>query len=430
MNYKKFSGAASAALMIVIAILILAPCTLAASKYKTLYMFRGGKDGSTPMSGLVFDSSGALYGETYVGGSGTCLGQGCGVIFKLTPNANGSWTKRVIHRFNGKDGSNPGGGALIFDGQGNLYGTAWIGGKGDCNGYGCGVVFELIPNADGSWKEKVLHWFTGTVGVNPNNTLTFDTAGNLFGTTSDWSFSFTGPGVIFELTPNSNGTWTESVLHTFDYTGGDDPAAGAVFDPAGNFYGTTIQGGAYGEGVIYQMTPNSDGTWTEKVLYSFTGGQDGWRPQPGVIRDAAGNLYGVTLFGSNPGCFDGFGCGTVFKLAPNQDGTWTESTLYAFKGGNDGGNAWAGLTLDGAGNLYGTTDQAGADGCGVVFKLTPTSKGPWKEKVLRTFWDKPACGSYGTLILDSAGNLYGTTPGDNRMKAGATNFGTVFEITP
>ncbi len=425
MNHKKFLGAASAALMIVVAIFMLAPGAQAQTKYKTLFKFKGGKDGNQPQSGLVFDTAGNLYGTTYVGGSGTCLGQGCGVVFRLTPNTNGSWTERVIHRFNGKDGSNPGGGALIFDGQGNLYGATFIGGKGDCNGYGCGVAFELIPNADGSWKEKVLHWFTSAVGVDPVATLIFDTAGNLYGTTTDWSFSFTGPGVIFELTPNSNGTWTESVLHTFDTTDGYNPGAGVVFDPAGNFYSTTLYGGTYGEGVIYQMTPNSNGTWTENVLYSFTGGQDGWRPQPGVIRDAAGNLYGVTLFGSNSGCFDGFGCGTVFRLAPNQDGTWTESTLYAFKGGKDGGNPWAGLALDGAANLYGTTDQAGAYGCGVVFKLTPTSHGPWKEKVLQTFANKPACGSLGTLILDSAGNLYGTTPGD-----GSTTFGSVFEITP
>jgi len=370
MNYKKFSVAASAALAIVIVITLLTPGAWAQSKYKTLYKFKGGKDGNAPMSGLVFDTAGNLYGTTYQGGDSRCsrqpYSQGCGVIFKVTPNANGSWTEQVIHRFNGKDGSNPGGGAgdvLILDGQGNLYGTTWLGGKGNCDGYGCGVAFELIPNADGSW--------------------------------------------------------TESVLHTFDTTDGACSAAGVIFDPAGNLYSTTLWGGAYGGGVVYQLTPNSDGTWTENVLYNFTGGNDGRRPQPGVIHDAAGNLYGVTIFGGANGW------GTVYQVAPNQDGSWTQSTLYTFKGGNDGGNAWTNLTFDGAGNLYGTTKNAGAYGCGVVFKLTPTSNGLWKEKVLHTFDDKPGCGSFGTLIFDSAGNLYGTTVGD-----GTTTFGSVFEITP
>jgi uncharacterized repeat protein (TIGR03803 family) len=426
MNHKKFLGASSAALLIVIVIFTLAPGTLAQSKFKTLYKFKGGKDGNAPMSGLVFDTAGNLYGTTYQGGDSRCsrqpYSQGCGVIFKVTPNANGSWTERVIHTFNGKDGSNPGGGAgdvLILDGQGNLYGTTWLGGKGNCDGYGCGVAFELIPNADGSWKEKVLHWFTGDVGVSPNAPLIFDAAGNLYGTTCDLPFTKSGPGVVFKLAPNTDGSWTESVLHTFDTTDGACSAAGLIFDPAGNLYSTTLWGGAYGGGVVYQLTPNSDGTWTEKVLYSFTGGQDGSRPQPGVIRDSAGNLYGVTIFGG------AYGWGTVFKLAPNQDGTWTQSTLYAFKGRNDGGNPWASLTFDGAGNLYGTTNGAGAYGCGVVFKLTPTSSGPWKEEVLHTLMDKPGCESFSTLILDSAGNLYGTTAGD-----GTKTFGSVFEITP
>jgi hypothetical protein len=265
MNYKKFSGAASAALMIVIAVLILAPGALAQSKYKTLYKFKGGADGNQPATGLVFDTAGNLYGTTDQGG-GQCSSQyfqGCGVVFKLTPNANGSWTKRVIHRFSGKDGLEASGAdGLILDSQGNLYGATFIGGKGNCNGFGCGVAFELIPNEDGSWKEKVLHYFTGDVGVNPGSSLISDVAGNLYGTTADWSWSFTGPGVVFKLTPNSDGSWAESVLHTFDTTDGFNPGAPVIFDPAGNLYSTTLYGGAYGEGVIYQMTPNSDGTWT------------------------------------------------------------------------------------------------------------------------------------------------------------------------
>jgi uncharacterized repeat protein (TIGR03803 family) len=369
------------------------------------------------------DTAGNLYGTTLGGGNDGCMGQagpGCGVVFKLTPNANGSWAEKAIHRFSGKDGSSPQyGGSLTLDGQGNLYGTTFIGGKGDCNGYGCGVAFELIPQANGSWEEKVLHYFTGNVGVNPQNSLIFDTAGNLYGTTGDWSYGFTGPGTVFKLSPNADGSWTKSTLHSFNSTDGYNPNSGLVRDPAGNLYGTTFLGGAYDGGVVYQLTPNSDGTWTENLLYSFTGGQDGSRPAASLILDAAGNLYGAAIVGGANGW------GTVYKLAPNQDGSWTQSILYAFKGGNDGGYPVASLTFDGVGGLYGPTSAAGAGGCGVVFKLTPTSNGPWQENVLHSFVNKPGCNPQGSLVFDAAGNLYGPTEGD-----GTTTHGSVYEITP
>jgi uncharacterized repeat protein (TIGR03803 family) len=192
-----------------------------------------------------------------------------------------------------------------------------------------------------------------------------------------------------------------------------------IFDPAGNLYGATDWGGQYGEGVIFQLTPNADGGWTENVLYNFTGSSDGGRAQVRPIRDSAGNLYGETTFG-------GLGYGVIWKLAPNSDGSWTESTLYTFKGGRDGADPWGtSLALDSAGYVYGTTDKGGADDCGVVFKLTPTTNGPWKETVIHTFMDHPGCGSFGDLIFDGSGNLYGTTYGD-----GSKTFGSVYEITP
>ena len=415
MNYKRFLGAASAALMIVIAVsLVLAPLAWAQSTYKTLYKFKGGKDGNQPIAGVVLDQTGNLYGTTQLGGS-----YGHGTVFQLKPNTSGGWKKTMLHSFTGKDGSNPYF-DLMLDAQGNLYGTTIFGGKGHCNGHGCGIAFELIPGTNGRWKEKVLSYFSGNVGVNPAGGLIFDKTGNLYGTTTDWSYSYTGPGTVFTLTANSDGSWTKSTLHTFDETDGYNPSVGLIFDPVGDLYSTTDFGGDNGEGVVFQLTPNSDGTWSESVLYSFTGASDGWRPQGRPVRDSAGNLYGVTTFGGQADC------GVVWELTPNSDGSWTESTAHTFTGGKDGCNPWGtSLVLDGMGNLYGTTNAGGAQGCGVVFKLIPNSNGGWKETLIHTFVDHPGCDSFSSLIFDAAGNLYGTTGGD-----GSTTFGSVFEITP
>jgi uncharacterized repeat protein (TIGR03803 family) len=422
MNYKKFSGAASAALMIVIAILMLAPDSGAQSEYKTLYKFKGGKDGNGPQAGLVFDMAGNLYGTTESGGANKA-----GTVFKLTPTSAGGWTESVVYSFcsqsNCPDGKNPVAG-LIFDAGGNLYGTASGGKNGQYCYDGCGVVFELTPATSGGWTENVLYSFTGGAdGADSFAALVFDTAGNLYGTT--WqgahitSFCYDGCGVVFELTPGSNG-WTESVLHTFmgGLDGSSSWAAPLIFDSAGNLYGEAWNAGKYGYGNAFKLTPNGDGTWTEQVLHQFKGGQDGAEPQGGLTFDSAGNLYGVTR-----NYWSGYGI--VFKLTPNSDGTWTKYTLHHFTGGKDGGNPWAGLTLDQSGNLYGTTISGGAYGYGVVFKLTPTSTGGWTYSVLHSFRDAPGADPRGDLIVDGSGNLYGTTYGD-----GSKTFGSVFEITP
>lgn len=173
------------------------------------------------------------------------------------------------------------------------------------------------------------------------------------------------------------------------------------------------------------MTPTRDGTWTESVLHSFNGA-DGYLPLDGLIFDKAGNLYGTTNSGGSADS------GAVFKLTPKQDGTWTESVLYSFTGSKDGGNPWAGLIFDARGNLYGTTISGGkpncngySSGCGVVFKLTPHPNGTWNETVLHNFADNPGIGPWDGLVFDAAGHLYGTTTGD-----GKRSFGTVFEVTP
>jgi len=414
MNYKRFLGAASAALMIIVAIFVLASAAGAQVKYKTLHRFTGGKDGNAPYAGLVFDAAGNLYGTTYLGGA-----HGYGTVFKLTHNPNGTWTESVLHSFaGGAEGSYPYA-AVIFDAAGNLYGTA-----SDGIPYGPGAVFKLTPNADGTWTETVIHAFTD--GDLPLSPLVFDAQGNLYGTT-DWS----NWGFVYKLTPNSDGTWTESLPYSFKGPpdDGGHPQTSMIFDAAGNMYGTTFWGGSgkcvtNGCGTVFKLSPNSDRTWTESVLHSFAGDRDGANPPESLVFDALGNLYGATVYGTYYQSCGNKMCGTVFELTPNSDGTWTENILHGFTGGKDGGNPNGYLVFDAAGNLYGTAGSGGA-GYGVVFKLTPNSNGGWKETVLHGFKDTPGAYPSSGLIFDGAGNLYGTTVGD-----GAKTFGSVFEITP
>jgi uncharacterized repeat protein (TIGR03803 family) len=429
MNHKRFLGAATAALMIVIVILMLVPGAGAASKYKVLHKFAlNGKDGKLPLAGLILDVAGNLYGTTYIGGA-----YGYGVVFRLSPNGDGSWAESVVHSFTaGADGGFPWAG-LVFDQAGNLYGTTGGGGNSSCSfDHGCGVVFELAPNADGSWTESVLYTFTGgSDGEYPRVGLIFDQAGNLYSTTADGGAY--GYGVVFMLAPNADGCWTESVLHSF--TGGSDgkyPGAGLIFDAAGNLYGTTQSGGnlsycgGQGCGVVFRLTPNSDGSWKEKVLHQFTGGKSGSGPS-GLILDAAGNLYSTAGGGA-------YGAGVAFRLAPNSNGGWKEKVLHQFTGGKDG-NGPSGLTLDPSGNLYGTTHSGGnsvcyfGSGCGVVFMLTADSNGGWHEKPLHAFKNNPGAFPDAGVILDGAGNLYGTT---SNYASGECEgaCGSVFEVTP
>lgn len=341
---------------------------------------------------------------------GTTNGGGAhkaGTVFELTPAATGGWTESVLYSFTGgADGANPQAG-LIFDQSGNLYGTA---GNGGADGFG--AVFELTQKSSG-WIETVLYSFTGGAdGAGPLASLIFDGSGNLYSTT--WGGGAYGGGVVFELTPTSTG-WNESVLYTF--TNGSD--AGLIFDSAGNLYGVTWYGGTYGWGTVFKLAPNSDGSWTESVLHEFKGDKDGAHPRARLIFDSAGNLYGTAAneYAS--------GFGIVFKLVPNSDGTWTKHTLHQFTGGKDGANPRADLTFDSAGNLYGVAYDGGAYGYGTVFKLKATSTGGWIFHVLHAFKDPPGGYPWGGLIIDGSGNIYGTTYGD-----GSKTFGSVFEITP
>ncbi len=400
---------------------------------------------------LLMDAAGNLYGTTTYGGIHGCYDYyqdtGCGTVFKLSPSQDGSWTEKVLHSFgNGTDGTYPYGG-LIFDAAGNLYGTTSQGGIHSCDWMGCGTVFELSPNQDGSWTEKVLHSFgDGTDGAHPYASLIFDAAGNLYGTTSAGGIhnncAYGTCGTVFELSPREDGRWTERVLHSFDTDRyGFSPSASLVLDAAGNLYGTA-GGGDVGYGTVFELSPNQDGSWTDLVRHNFgRGGEDGGGPMGNLIIDDAGNLYGTT---SGGGIHDG---GTAFELSPTGgNGLWTETVLHGFGNGQgtDGAGPAAGLIFDGAGNLYGTTSGGGIhqtcpslppfNRCGTVFELSPRQDGGWTETVLHSFDGTDGADPAAGLIFDAAGNLYSTTAGGGIHQCsnnwGTFGCGTVFKIRP
>ena len=367
------------------------------------YSFVGGTtDGFGPEAGLMMDDAGDLYGTTVGGGA-----NGEGTVFKISA----SGTESVVHSFAGgtTDGSGPYAG-LIMDSAGNLYGMTMYGGANSG-----GTVFKI--SVDGT--ESVLYSFpagsfsipavTTTVGgtwiAGQYGGLVMDSSGNLYGVTNAGGTS--NNGMVFKI----SAAGTESVVYSFmgGTTDGSDPEAGLIMDSAGNLYGTTFGAGAAGAGTVFKITSGG----TETILHSFAGGTtDGLEPRASVVMDSAGNLYGTTLAGGMKGD------GTVFKLSP----TGTETILHSFTGGtSDGSGPLAGLIIDNAGNLYGTTPSGGTKGDGTVFKVSPTGT----ETVLYSFAGGPTDGAnpVGNLVMDSAGNLYGTT-----TYGGANGGGTVFKI--
>lgn len=446
----------------VVATLILAASALAHDSETILYNFTGSGSGALAGEHFVFDSAGNLYGTTEVGGnnSNICAAYtgdvGCGVVFKLTPTKDGPWTETVLYTFTGgADGAVPIGG-VVLDSAGNLYGTTHFGGdetSPNCLGSsgaghppGCGVVYKLTPAESGPWTQTVLYTFTaGSDGAFPWAGVILDSSGNVYGTTVTGGHAFScnagggGCGVVFKLTPTDKGPWTESILHAFTgHADGNQLLGGLTFDAGGNLYGVTYEGGDTsvscfgpnypGCGTVFQLTPNSSGPWTETVLHRFTGGTDGATPLFNVILDSSGNVYGTTIYGGDltaRNCPGGYGndspagCGVVFELT---QGTWEETVLYAFAGGSAGQVGLSQLVLDSAGNLYGTTADGGDfapqecqstysffSGCGVVFKLTRADTAPWAETVLFAFDGADGGNAESNLAFDSSGNLYGMT---------------------
>ena len=276
-------------------------------------------------------------------------------------------------------------GPLVADAQGNLYGTAFNGGvaprhDNSCweTRNGCGLVFKLTSNGSGGWDFSVIHEFQGLPNdaEDPTEVLAIDKAGNIYGTT----YYGPGSGSVYELSPTGTGTYTEKVLYSF--TGGTDGnlPTGVLVDGAGNLYGTTTNGGAYNEsGVAWELSPDGSGGWTEQTLHSFGNGNDGQDPRSALTMDAAGNLFGTTSGGgANRG-------GTVFELSPAAGGGWTETVLYSFGLRGDGCYPYGRITIDAAGNLYSTTQQVcDGSGYGTVFELSPSSGG-YTEKIIHHF---------------------------------------------
>jgi uncharacterized repeat protein (TIGR03803 family) len=368
--------------------------------YKVIHSFTAkGKDGASPYGGPVLDRLGNLYGSTYTGGF-----YGAGSVYELSPNGNG-WKYKSLYSFTGElDGDGPGFGTLARHG-GALYGTTEGGGY-------FGVAFKVGPckNKD-TCPEKVMHSFgQGTDGQEPIGGVVFDKAGNFYGTTLLGGAY--GNGTVYEVTHAG----VESILYSF--AGGTDavnPGSGVTFDSQGNLYGTTSFGGANGVGAVYELSPSGSG-WTETVLYSFQGLDDGQNPLGGVILDKAGNIYG--------GTFDGGvnGGGTVYELSPS-NGAWTLTVLYSFTGGY--GGPYNKLAFDTKGNLYGATEGEGANGLGLVFKLTPAN-GEWEFTDLYDFVGGNKGGEpYGAVAVDKQGNIFGTAD-----LGGKDNQGVIFEIIP
>ncbi len=328
--------------------------------HTVLYDFTGGADGGEPYKGVTLDAQGNLYGTAVTGGGGACEG-GCGVVYKLTKSGS-SWTQSVIYAFQGgADGYGPGAG-VTFDRHGNLYGMTPTGGA-----YGVGTIYRLKPNAGGTYSFGVVHAFTGGKdgGSGSAGRLIPDQAGNFYGVaTTGGAF---GSGTAFELTP-VQGKWRLKTLYSFK--GQPDagfPYGSLIFDRVGNLYGTTYYDGANDLGSVYELSPRATGEWKERVIHNFTGGTDGNSPISNLVSDAAGNLYGTTSEGGAPSC----GCGTIFKLTPGGHGTWTESNVYSFQGPPDGAFVYNGMVADRAGNLYGATVHGGVDNEGAIYNFIP-----------------------------------------------------------
>jgi uncharacterized repeat protein (TIGR03803 family) len=376
---------------------------------KIIYSFTGSTDGYSPQGGLLL-AKGNLYGVTEEGGA-----NGAGTVFELSPGSGGTWTKTELYSFTfiGGDVALPTSN-LVLDAKGNLYGLAPLGGAN-----GAGGIFELSPGSNGTWTEKVIYSFTGgTDNVSFESSLIIDSGGDLYGylgaaVLSNGTSTFGG---VFELESGSNGTWTEKILHSF--SGGDDgiaPYGGMlVLDSSGDVLGMA-SGGSHDYGVVFELVRGAAGSWTEKVLHVYKGGADGSYGYGGPMAiDAAGNVFGTSTW-------------SVLEFIPGSNGTWTEKILHNFAGGRDGAYPDAGLTLGSSGNLYGTTNQGGAH-YGTVFELIPGSNGTWSERILHRFTPSTGDGFYpadSPVVVDGQGNVYGTM-----SSGGTSNYGVVFEVTP
>jgi len=372
--------------------LLLTSPVLSQVNHQVIYSFASpGPQGYYPYTPLVY-RAGKFFGTTNNGGQEQC---NCGVIFELAPKTGGGWNYKVLHTFQSTpDGANPAWN-IVFDSTGNLYGTAPFAGA-----FGHGAVYELSPSANGSWTYSILYNFATTGDARYPGGLTIDAAGNLYGAGGGGANE---AGAIFELSHGAGGAWTESVIYNFIGTGdGSGPNANWSLDALGNLYGTTGGGGANSLGTVFKLTPGIGGEWTETTLFS---------PDVSLgiaitqTLDDAGNIYCTTFPGNGV-----TNLGAVFELTPNSDGTWSNTTLHTFVKSKGGEWPKGALTLSANGTLYGTTQDGGANGLGTIYALKPGSGGTWMFNDIYSFAGGTADGGLPLVgVTLENGSLYGTT---------------------
>lgn len=397
-----------------IALLTLAAATVPAASqtFKVLYTFPA-SDYAHVTGPLAVGSDGSLYGASSFGGL-----NGRGFIFQLLrpTQPGGAWTEVDIYDFYSLTDGNPNIG-LAIDKGGNLYGATQNGGIVSlCNGQGCGTVYKLHPPASpgSAWTKRIMHAFVGgTDGLLPYAPPIVDKLGIVYGTTNEGGVQL--GGTVYLIAPSGNG-WTESVIYNLGASAanGADASTALTSDSLGNLYDTTSFGGVNGGGTVFELSPLANGAWQESVLYSFNQ-QDGFTSS-GPVLDASGNIYGTTIGGAP--LYNGL----IYQLNPPNAGTnsWQMQTIWGFTGAGTGASPNA-LSLDpSTGALYGTTQNSGQFGCGVLFELAPPAAGggSWGYSVIHRFSNAVGCTPLGSLVRDPQGNFYGATSS------------TVFEVTP
>lgn len=410
--------------------LLFALTTANAQTYSVIHAFSGGADGALPLSGLTMDRAGNFYGTAASGGNTSLMcvqdaWSGCGTIYKLMKHGS-QWITSPLYQFRGApDGSSPWGRVTIGP-DGAIYGTTQIGGTGSCTTYGagCGTIFVLRPPASVCssttcpWHETVLYSFdtdlSGSHGAYPTAEVVFDSAGNFYGTTSQGGAY--GGGVAYKMTKTADG-YSYSIIHSFNASNdGWLIYGGLVMDQAGDLYGVASNGRAS----IFELSPSGSG-WTETILHTLArDGSEGSGPSSTLLMDQAGSLYGTTVAGGPSGSN-----GTAFMLT-QIGGAWSFSLLTGLPCGNcfpESGGSYASLSMDSVGNLYGTTRGNGSVGAGSAFKLIPAA-GSYSYHSLHDFTASgDGSDPYSNLVLDANGNLFGTT------SAGTPGVGVVFQIT-
>jgi len=410
MHTKRFRFFLTGAFVALFAAASVVGAAAAAGTHQVVYNFTGGNDGGNAATDLVFDSNGNAYGTTVVGGV-----SGCGTIFKATP-AQGQWVVQTLWSFSCfNDGKNPHGGVTL-DGAGNIYGTTVAGGSGGiCDGDGCGVVFRLGHGG----AMRTIYNFTGQLdGFGPGGRVVFDRSGNLYGTTPDGGKN--GMGVVYQLSFRQN-HWKQTVIHAF--TGRNDGSTGSLgpllIDTNGTIFGIAELGGAYQAGTAYKITPGAGGTWTFRTLWAFRGLPDAGFPYGGLIADASGDLFGTTYYGGANGL------GSVYELKRGNFGAYHEHLLYSFQGGSDGSSPTTTLLLASSNDLVGTTSAGGNTcDCGTIFKVSARTGA---ESILYRFGSSQTDGAYPYygLSFDMSGDLVTST-----VAGGSFGQGVLFGIKP